>query len=114
MFQNDVMALPCKMIGVLDDLLSATTYMMQQGVLHLDIKGDNVRFSEDGRPVLIDFGKTCVYAKTRDTMTVELAVLGNVLYCAPELRAAMRAKSALTFSGDKQMSFAIGVIVAGV
>ena len=112
MFQYNTETLSFKMLCLFDDLLSAATYMMSAGVLHMDIKGDNVRFSDDGRPVLIDFGTTCEYHKTRDTVTAEVGMVGNIMHCSPELRVLLKRKQPLIFSGDKQLAFSIGVLMA--
>ena len=86
MFQYDTGTIVFKLLCLLDDLLNAATYLMSAGLLHMDIKGDNVRYSDAGHPVLIDFGTTCEYRKTRDTVTAQIGEVGNIMHCAPELR----------------------------
>ncbi|MCY4346502.1 MAG: protein kinase [Aestuariivita sp.] len=41
---------------ILEPLLDALAMMHAEGVLHRDIKPDNIVLCEDGRPVLLDFG----------------------------------------------------------
>jgi len=53
-----------------------------QGLLHRDLKPQNVLFADDGRPLLADFGLAKVSGLERLTRTGEL--LGTPAYMAPE------------------------------
>jgi serine/threonine protein kinase len=54
------------------------------GVIHRDLKPDNIYFREDGTPVVGDFGLCFVDEEGQLTNTEE--VVGSRFYCAPELR----------------------------
>ncbi|HET6220137.1 MAG TPA: serine/threonine-protein kinase [Acidobacteriaceae bacterium] len=54
------------------------------GVIHRDLKPDNIYLREDGTPVVGDFGLCFVDNGGQLTQTEE--VMGSRFYCAPELR----------------------------
>src|SRR6476646_10788676 len=59
-----------QVIAILEDVLGVLTYIHSQGVIHRDIKPDNlIRRQQDGRLVLIDFGAV----KTINTQVAEAA-----------------------------------------
>lgn len=64
-------------------LANALAAAHKQGVLHRDVKPENVVWGEDGRLKLTDFG----LARSHDssTLTVEGTLLGTPSYMAPEL-----------------------------
>lgn len=62
------------------------------GVLHRDLKPDNVFLTRSGRPVLVDFG--FAYEPERTRMTEAGQVLGTIAYMAPELLDAGRPTTA--------------------
>ena len=76
----------------------------------MDIKGDNVRFSDKGLPVVIDFGSCVDYSPAKDSVVLPTTLTGNLAHLAPEVKRAIRKGTAV--SGNKQMSFAIGVLLA--
>ncbi|MBV8588308.1 MAG: SUMF1/EgtB/PvdO family nonheme iron enzyme [Verrucomicrobia bacterium] len=45
-----------RLLGVLFALLSGLNYLHRKGALHRDISPDNILVTQEGRPVLIDFG----------------------------------------------------------
>jgi serine/threonine-protein kinase len=65
-------------------LLGALAYCHKQGVLHRDIKPQNILLREDGRAVLIDFGLVKLWdARNPQTQTVMRGV-GTPEYAPPE------------------------------
>ncbi|MCL2808385.1 MAG: serine/threonine protein kinase, partial [Coriobacteriia bacterium] len=71
-------------LDVLDQLLDAVAYAHSQGVVHRDIKPDNIFVSKDGRVKLSDFG----IARLEDAAHTKATQIGTVLgtpgYMAPE------------------------------
>ncbi len=67
---------------VVRELADALAAVHAQGVLHRDLKPDNVILREDGSPVLLDFGIARDQGAQRLTATG--ALLGTPAYMAPE------------------------------
>src|SRR3954469_12119315 len=64
-------------------LATALEYAHRRGLVHRDIKPQNVLLGEDGRPRLTDFGIAQAMASSGLTRTG--IVMGSVQYIAPEL-----------------------------
>jgi len=64
-------------------LASTLEYAHARGLIHRDVKPQNVLLGEDGRPRLTDFGIARAMASSGLTRTG--AVMGSVQYIAPEL-----------------------------
>jgi serine/threonine protein kinase/tetratricopeptide (TPR) repeat protein len=67
-------------------LCEPLAYVHGRGVVHRDLKPDNVIVREDGVPVLVDFGLMQLFGggRTRDVIEVAGKVLGTPNYMAPE------------------------------
>jgi serine/threonine protein kinase len=71
-----------KRIEALRDVAKALGYAHRRGVVHRDVKPDNVLVAPDGTILLADFGLAT--AETLDRMTRSGVMLGTPLYMAPE------------------------------
>jgi serine/threonine-protein kinase len=74
---------PRDALRITEELCDALEYAHTRGVVHRDIKPDNVIIDEDGRPRLADFGLSRM-AGDDNTSITEASVMGTPLYIAPE------------------------------
>lgn len=65
----------------LKQLLGALNYVHKNGIIHMDIKGDNILLSNTGNISLIDFGESILAINN----TFKLPYAGTVIYMAPEI-----------------------------
>lgn len=65
-------------------LCRALVYAHRNGVIHRDVKPDNVLVDYEGHVFLVDFG-IAGYFKTKDTQSAPTAVMGTEAYMAPEV-----------------------------
>ena len=72
-----------RVIEVLRDLLTALRYAHSRGVVHRDVKAENVLFDEAERPLLADFGVALRRGYGPRVTAAGLAV-GSTAYMAPE------------------------------
>ncbi|NYI41234.1 Stk1 family PASTA domain-containing Ser/Thr kinase [Demequina lutea] len=70
-------------LAMIDAILDALSAAHRLGLVHRDVKPENVLIDEDGRPKLADFG--LARAVTEVTSTSTGTVMGTVAYLAPEL-----------------------------
>lgn len=77
-----------KAIEVMFQILNTLEFCHARGVVHRDIKPDNIVFDEAGYPVLIDFGIAFIDEQDSSSFKTELDQdLGNRFLFLPELRA---------------------------
>ncbi|MCM3660162.1 Stk1 family PASTA domain-containing Ser/Thr kinase [Georgenia satyanarayanai] len=77
-------ALPLgRALDVVDGVLDALACAHRAGVVHRDVKPENVLLERDGRPKVTDFG--LARAVTEATAASTGTVLGTVAYLAPEI-----------------------------
>lgn len=75
-----------RVLGVMLRLCEPLAYLHGEGIVHCDLKPENVLVRSDGTPVLIDFGLLAVFAGgfNREVADLTLAGLGTLPYMAPE------------------------------
>lgn len=74
---DDVVRLALQMASALEDAHA-------RGILHRDIKPDNILLTRKGSVKLLDFGIAKLTAGAGATVTMQSAVMGTPLYMAPE------------------------------
>jgi serine/threonine protein kinase len=89
--------------AVAEDLVGALAYALGRGVVHRDVKLQNVMRSASGTIKLTDFGLAKL-AAAEESLTAVGNVVGTIAYLAPEL---LRGESA-SFRSDM---YALGVLV---
>ena len=70
------------LLATLEEVARAVGFAHAEGVLHRDLKPQNVLVQPDGSPVVVDFG--LARAQSDATLTRDGAVLGTPRYMAPE------------------------------
>ena len=76
---------PAKALAVIDPVLSALAAAHDAGILHRDVKPENVLMADDGRVKVADFGLArAINSDTQHTATGGV-LIGTVSYLSPEL-----------------------------
>lgn len=76
---------PAKALALLEPVLSALAAAHRAGLIHRDVKPENVLIADDGRVKVADFGLArAISAETQHTATGGV-LIGTVSYLAPEL-----------------------------
>lgn len=95
---------PERALAILDPVLSALGTAHRAGLVHRDVKPENVLIADDGRIKVADFGLAkAVSAETQHTATNGV-LIGTVSYLAPELVVEQRADA-------RADVYAVGVIL---
>ena len=71
-------------VNIMKQLVSATSHAHRQGIIHRDIKSQNVLVKDDGTVKLSDFG-IAQMGDSAQQLTQAETVVGSVHYLAPEL-----------------------------
>jgi eukaryotic-like serine/threonine-protein kinase len=73
-------------LRVVVELCEVLAFVHGEGVIHRDLKPDNVFILDDGRPVLVDFGLAFHFGgnRGRDVLEVGGRIIGSPGYMAPE------------------------------
>ena len=76
---------PAKALAMIEPVLSALAAAHDAGILHRDVKPENVLLADDGRVKVADFGLSrAINSETQHTATGGV-LIGTVSYLAPEL-----------------------------
>ncbi len=83
---------PTKVLAVLAEVAGALAYAHAQGVVHRDVKPENVLLTRAGRAKVADFG----LARSVDepSLTTQGRILGTAIYLSPEQARGQRATAA--------------------
>ena len=65
-------------------LAQAISYTHQQGIVHRDVKPENVLLQDNGNIALCDFGISKDIISNKYESTMVLSAVGTAAYCAPE------------------------------
>lgn len=75
---------PASAARIIERVAKAVDYAHQRGVIHRDIKPQNILIDENGNPYLTDFGLAKSTSELARALTVEGEVLGTPAYMPPE------------------------------
>jgi len=81
-----------EVIAVLAEVANALAFAHAQGVVHRDVKPENVLLTQAGRAKVADFG--LARAADQSSMTTEGRILGTAVYMSPEQVRGQRATAA--------------------
>lgn len=73
-----------QLVALGKSLIDALDHMASQGLVHRDLKPENIMFSDDGIPVIVDFGLVRDLSRASITNTWLVQGPGTPYYAAPE------------------------------
>lgn len=83
-FSTDRRAAWSQLVGPTLALLETLSHVHATGVIHRDLKPDNVLVRPDGRPVVLDFGISQLHTPGADDLMRRALLAGTARYMAPE------------------------------
>lgn len=86
-------------------LATALSYAHEEGVIHRDIKPDNIMLNEQRRPMIMDFGLAKI-TENESTMTTDGSILGTPAYMSPE-----QARGDTENVGPPSDQYSLGVVL---
>jgi tetratricopeptide (TPR) repeat protein len=77
---------PWSLLGPLALLCDTLAALHAQGIVHGDLKPENVLVTDEGQPVLVDFGLAGITERggSRERLSLRTEIAGSVPYMAPE------------------------------
>jgi serine/threonine protein kinase len=71
-------------VTVIEKIADALAYLHARGILHRDLKPQNIMVRENGDPVLLDFGLAKRFQAAQSALTRQGDFLGTFVYSSPE------------------------------
>ena len=96
---------PLHALAIFADICDTVAYAHEKGVVHRDLKPDNIILDENEKPIILDFG-ICRFVDDDERLTETMEQVGSRFYIAPELEAGRSAN--VTFAVD---SYSLGKIL---
>ncbi|KAL5493029.1 hypothetical protein ACEPAI_4477 [Sanghuangporus weigelae] len=75
----------CNLIRIVTDIARGLAYLHDKGVVHSDIKSDNILISNTGDALICDFGCSRMVESSRSYANISTNTRGTDRYLAPEL-----------------------------
>lgn len=92
-------------LSIASQICGALDYVHGTGIVHYDLKPDNVMLAPDGAIRLIDFGLAHLAVTTRFALSGPAAALGSADYVAPEQIARKRGRKSVDIYGVGAMLY---------